>query len=425
MKTDLPITSFASFSLSSGLSAAIDRAGFEQPTEIQCQAIPAILAGKDVLVRADTGSGKTVAFVLPLLANLGSPPTLTSDNAIQRLDTSGRDRDNSVKILVLVPTRELAIQVAGVFEQFSKDITPRIRCLSVYGGVKINPQMMTLRGGADVLVATPGRLLDLAGKNAVRFSCLKALVVDEVDRLMKGDFEDEIMRITRLLPDIRQNLMFTATLPDGLRPLVRHIMRAPAIIEMDEPLAQAAVVQRVITVNREKKNDLLAYLLKENDWRQVLIFCSAKRTCDNLVIKLAKRSITAVTMHGNKTQSKRMTALRNFTSGQTRILIATDVAARGIDIDNLPCVINFDLPRSPSDYIHRIGRTARAGRSGQVITLLCHDEYQHFRVIEKRYGYSLLREQIKGFEADNTGPVIPGHNSMGKKHKTKDKKSSA
>jgi len=418
-------TGFASFSLPSVLLAAIEQAGFKHPTDIQHEAIPAVLAGKDVLARADTGSGKTAAFVLPLLANLSSQNPLTQDDATQRFNPAERARDNSVQILVLVPTRELAIQVAGVFEQFAKDIKPRISCMSVYGGVKINPQMMALRGGADVLVTTPGRLLDLAEQNAVRFNRLKALVVDEVDRLMKGDFEDEIKRIARLLPNSRQNLMFSATFPDSLRPIVRHIMRDPAIINLDEALQEPAIDQHVVTVNREKKNDLLAYLLNENDWRQVLIFCSAKRTCDNLVIKLAKRGISAVAMHGNKEQSERMAAMRDFKSGAIRILIATDVAARGIDVEYLPCVINFDLPRSPNDYIHRIGRTARAGQSGQAITLLSHDEYQHFRVIEKRNGFALEREQVEGFEADEVAPVMPKRNGTRKKLRAKNKAPSA
>jgi superfamily II DNA/RNA helicase len=242
---------------------------------------------------------------------------------------------------------------------------------------------------------------------------------------MKGDFEDEIKRIARLLPNSRQNLMFTATFPDTLRPIVRHIMRAPAIINMDEALDEVDVDQHVVTVNRDKKNDLLAYLLNENDWQQVLIFCSAKRTCDNLVIKLAKRGIAAVAMHGNKEQSARMAALRDFKSGKTRILIATDVAARGIDIEYLPCVINFDLPRSPNDYIHRIGRTARAGRPGQAITLISHDEYQHFGVIEKRNGFRLEREQVEGFEADEVAPVMPKRNGTRKKLKAKGKSQAA
>lgn len=421
MKKSTESPGFADFSLPPVLVAAIEQAGFTQPTDIQRKALPAILAGKDVLARADTGSGKTAAFVLPLLANLSSRSPLADEGVESRFNPAERARDNSVQILVLVPTRELAIQIAEVFEFFAKDIKPALSCMSTYGGVKINPQMMALRGGADILVTTPGRLLDLAEQNAVKFNRLKALVVDEVDRLMKGDFEDEIKRISRLLPNNRQNLMFTATFPDTLRPVVRHIMRSPTIINLDKAQETVVIDQHVVTVNKDKKNDLLAHLLNENDWRQVLIFCSAKRTCDNLVIKLAKRGITAVAMHGNKEQSERMAAMRDFKDGETRILIATDVAARGIDVEYLPCVINYDLPRSPNDYIHRIGRTARAGQSGQAITLISHDEYVHFRVIEKRNNFLLEREQVEGFEADDVAPVTGKRNGTHKKLKTKNK----
>jgi superfamily II DNA/RNA helicase len=314
------------------------------------------------------------------------------------------------RVLVLVPTRELAIRVCEVFQQFSIDIEPKLKCLSVYGGVKINPQMMALRGGADVLVSTPGRLIDLVEQNAVKFNQIKALVIDEVDRLMKGDFELEIKAIMKLLPNKRQNLMFTATFPDSIRSLVREEMKTPAVINMDEFIEQVEIVQRIIEVNHNMKNDLLAHLLNENDWQQVLIFCSAKRMCDNLVIKLEKRDIKAVAMHGNKEQNARSAAMRDFKAGNIPILIATDVASRGIDVEQLPCVINYDLPRSPNDYTHRIGRTSRAGNIGVAISLIAHHEYQHFKVIEKHNGFRLRREQLEGFEADKIAPEMPASN---------------
>jgi superfamily II DNA/RNA helicase len=267
--------------------------------------------------------------------------------------------------------------------------------------------MMALRGGTDILVSTPGRLLDLVSQNAIKFNQVKALVIDEVDRLMKGDFQEEIDQIMKLLPTKRQNLMFTATFPDSIRTLVRDVMNKPAIVNMDEFLEEVPIEQRVIAVNHNKKNDVLAHLLNENKWKQVLIFCSAKRTCDNLVIKMAKRGIEAVAMHGNKEQSARSAALKNFKSGNMRILIATDVAARGIDIEQLACVINFDLPRSPNDYVHRIGRTGRAGQVGQAISLIAHHEYQHFSVIERHNGFRLEREEIEGFETDEVAPPMP------------------
>ncbi len=385
-------SSFSSLGFSTLVFDAIQEAGYKQATEVQLEAIPEILNGKDVLARAETGSGKTAAFVLPLLERL-------IRNYKKRLN-------NDVGIVVLVPTRELAIQIREEFERFSDNINPRVKCLSVYGGVKINPQMIALRGGADVLVSTPGRLLDLERQNAIRLHQVKTLVVDEVDRLMKGDFEEEITQIFKLMPKGRQNLMFTATFPESIRKLVRHVMNEPVIINVDDLYDDVDILQRVITVNRDKKNDLLAHLLKENDWKHVLIFCSAKRTCDNLVRKLEKRDVQAVAMHGDLQQNARARALREFKEGKTRILIATDVAGRGIDIEQLPCVINYELPRSPNDYTHRIGRTGRAGEQGVAISLISHEEYQHFKVIEKRNGIRLEREQIKGLEADKVAPPV-------------------
>ncbi len=415
MKKDALQTSFESFAFSEDILSAIQQMGFEKPTDIQLKTIPAVLEGKDVLARADTGSGKTAAFALPLLDSMSNENVYSRIGRDKRFDSANRVASNCVQVLVLVPTRELAIQVADVFTQLSVNITPAINCQSVYGGVKINPQMMALRGGADVLVATPGRLLDLVDQNAIKFNQIKALVIDEVDRLMKGDFQEEIERISKLLPSKRQNLMFTATFPESISRLVREVMNEPAIINMDEFVDELEIEQRVITVNHNQKNDLLAYLLDNNDWEQVLIFCSAKRTCDNLVKKLEKRNVEAIAMHSNKEQSARMAALKKFKAGEIRILIATDVAARGIDIKQLPCVINYDLPRSPNDYVHRVGRTGRAGEKGHVISLIAHHEYQHFVVIEKYNGLNLEREEIAGFEVDEVAPLMPRKSPKKKK----------
>ncbi len=403
---------FKSFSLSLRLFKSIESAGFKQPTDVQIDAIPAILEGNDVLTRAETGSGKTAAFVIPLLEKLQRSRGKSKSRQL---------RGNSVAQLILVPTRELAIQIREEYERFSEEFSPKVKCLSVYGGVKINPQMIALKGGADVLVATPGRLLDLEKNNAILLHQVKTLVIDEVDRLMKGDFKEEIELIFQKLPKKRQNLMFTATFPESIRQLVRQIMHKPTIINVDDLYDDVNTIQRVITVNREKKNDLLAHLLNKNDWKQVLIFCSAKRSCDNLVKKLEKRSIDAAAMHGNQHQYARANALKDFKSGKTRILIATDVAGRGIDIENLDCVINYELPRSPNDYVHRIGRTGRAGQQGLAISLISHHEYQHFSVIEKRNGIRLEREQIKGFEADDKAPETPKSNKPNSKKKKRKK----
>jgi superfamily II DNA/RNA helicase len=415
MKKHSPKADFKSFSFSDEILSAIEQMGFDAPTDIQLKTIPAVLEGKDVLARADTGSGKTAAFALPLLDLLSNQNIYTQIDRCKRFKASERVASNCVQVLVLVPTRELAIQLAEVFTQLSAKITPAIKCQSIYGGVKINPQMMALRGGADVLVATPGRLLDLIDQNAIKFNQIKALVIDEVDRLMKGDFQEEIERISKLLPNKRQNLMFTATFPESISQLVRDVMNDPEIINMDEFVDELEIEQRVITVNHHQKNDLLAQLLHDNDWKQVLIFCSAKRTCDNLIKKLEKRSIEAVAMHSNKEQSKRSAALKGFKSGEIRILIATDVAARGLDIEMLPCVINYDLPRSPNDYVHRIGRTGRAGQVGHVVSLIAHHEYQHFSVIERHNGINLIREELEGFEVDEIPPPLPRKSPKKKK----------
>lgn len=410
-----PQTDFESFGFSEDILSAIKQMEFKTPTDIQIKTIPAVLKGKDVLARADTGSGKTAAFALPLLDSMSNKNIYSRIGRDQRFDGTNRVASNCVQILVLVPTRELAIQVADVFKQLSKDISPAIKCESVFGGVKINPQMMALRSGADVLVATPGRLLDLVEQNAIKFNQIKALVIDEVDRLMKGDFQEEIEKISKLLPNKRQNLMFTATFPESISHLVRQVMNEPEIINMDEFVDELDIEQRVITVNHHQKNDLLAHILESNDWEQVLIFCSAKRTCDNLVKKLEKRSIEAIAMHSNKEQSARMAALKRFKQGEVRILIATDVAARGIDIKQLPCVINYDLPRSPNDYVHRVGRTGRAGEQGHVISLIAHHEFQHFSVIERHNGLILEREEIEGFELDEVAPPMPKKSPKKKK----------
>ena len=410
---------FASLSLSTVLYDAIKKAGYEKPTDVQSEAIPAILEGKDILARAETGSGKTAAFVLPILERI------IRRRAKKKNQNSNKpisNRKNIVEVVVLVPTRELAIQIREEFEAFSADFEEKVKCLSVYGGVKINPQMIGLRGGADVIVSTPGRLLDLERNNAIKLHQVQTLVVDEVDRLMKGDFEEEIDSLFKLMPRKRQNLMFTATFPSSIRKLVRRVMNEPEIINVDDLYDDVDILQRVITLNHDKKNDVLAHLLKENDWKQVLVFCSAKRTCDNLVRKMEKRDVQAVAMHGNLQQNARARALKDFKDGKTRVLIATDVAGRGIDIGQLPCVINYELPRSPNDYTHRIGRTGRAGEQGVAISLIAHHEFQHFAVIEKRNGIRLEREQIKGFEVDKEAPAMPNR-TKSKPKKKKSKKS--
>jgi superfamily II DNA/RNA helicase len=400
---------FSDFNFSPDLFKVIKSAGYTVPTEVQCKTIPAILHNRDVLAGAETGSGKTAAFALPLLEKLRQQKQNEADN---------RARGNHIRALILVPTRELALQISETINAYAYTLMPRIKAVAVFGGVKINPQMMALRGGADVLVATPGRLLDLVSQNAIKFNKLHTLVLDEVDRLVGDGFKEEIEAVFKLLPNQRQNLMFTATFPSSIRYLIRRLLKKPVIINID-PSQDVLIDQRVFTVNYEQKNDVLAHLLNTYDWKQILIFCSVKHSCDNLVKKLENRGISAVAMHSNKEQRARTKALRDFKSGHTRVLIATDVAARGLDIEQLPCVINFELPRSPNDYTHRIGRTGRAGETGFAISLIAHHEYAHFSVIEKRSGVELKREQVEGFEADATAPPAPTRQKPKKKAKTK------
>ena len=409
MKKPPTSCTFSDFNFSPDLFQIIKAAGYTVPTAVQCKAIPAILHNRDVLAGAETGSGKTAAFALPLLEKLRQQ---------KQGEAYSSAKGNHVRALILVPTRELALQISETVNHYAQALVPRIKAVAVFGGVKINPQMMALRGGADVLVATPGRLLDLVSHNAIKFNKLHTLVLDEVDRLVGEGFKEEIEAVFKLLPNQRQNLMFTATFPSSIRYLIRRLLKKPVIINID-PSQETLIDQRVFTVNYDQKNALLAHLLATYDWKQVLIFCSAKRSCDNLVKKLESREIAATAMHSNKEQRARSKALREFKAGDTRVLIATDVAARGLDIEQLPCVINFELPRSPNDYTHRIGRTGRAGEAGFAISLIAHHEYAHFSVIEKHSGVELKREQIAGFEADAIAPPTPTRQRPKKKARTK------
>lgn len=383
---------FSKLGLSPALLRAVDAQGYQIPTEIQQHGIPAILRVEDILAGAQTGSGKTAAFALPLLELISS-------------HEAPRGAGNGVRVLVLVPTRELAQQVAEAFRAYARYLTDPLKIESIYGGVSVNPQMLALRGGADVLVATPGRLLDLVEKNAIVLNRVETLVLDEADKLLNLGFSEELAQIIALLPRQRQTLLFSATFPEEVNALADALLYRPMRIVIDSD-DKPDIKQRVFAVDKERKNALLIELLKTERWSQVLIFASAKNTCNRLVLKLDKAGIKAAAFHSDLSQGARDNALRDFKSGRLSILIATDVAARGIDIISLPCVINFELPRSPSDYIHRIGRTGRAGQSGCAISLISADEEQHFRVIEKRMKQRLPREQLAGFECQEQGPAL-------------------
>lgn len=375
---------FASLELLPALLTAVQQLGFTHPTPIQLQAIPAILTGQDVRAKAQTGSGKTAAFGLPLLQRLVQ----------QRSRPLPEIKGNQIGALILAPTRELAQQIEMDLKAYASDITPNVKIVSCVGGVNITPQMLVLRGGADVLIATPGRLLDLLQQNALKVAQLQTLVLDEADRLLQLGFSEELTQILTLLPLKRQNLLFSATFPPEVDALIAKLLVNPQQIDC-VPVQEALIQQRAIVVLPECKNAMLAQLIQAGDLQQVLVFANAKNTCNHLVLKLAKRGIKAMALHGDKTQANRTQVLREFKQGSLPVLIATDLAARGIDIDNLPLVINYDLPRSPNDYIHRIGRTGRAGQTGVAISLLTEADEAHFRLIEKRMKMRLVRERAE------------------------------
>ncbi len=397
---------FSSFGLDENLTHAVS--DFPAPTPVQTAAIPAVLEGSDVLAIAPTGSGKTTAFVLPLL---------------QRWLGEKRRKPRPVFALILVPTRELAAQVRDVVQQCSQKLPERIKVVSAVGGLSINPQMMALRGGADVLVATPGRLLDLIDHNAISISEVKALVLDEADRLLDLGFEEELQRILSLLPRERQNLLFSATFPPRVETLATNLQSDPVRIEIEsEPVETAAIEQRVIRVDKAKRAPLLRHLIKTEKWERVLVFVATQYACDHVAGKLRVNGIKAEAFHGDLSQGGREEALADFKSSKIQVLVATDLAARGLDIQLLPVVVNYDLPRSPVDYTHRIGRTGRAGETGLAISLVTEESHAHFSVIEKRLDLILTKEEIEGFEPTEV-PVAPSGNGgiKGRRKSKKDK----
>jgi ATP-dependent RNA helicase RhlE len=363
--------SFSPLGLSPVLLQAVAARQYLEPFPIQVRVIPAVLAGKDLLAIARTGSGKTASFILPLL---------------QRLQEQPDSERRALKALILVPTRELAMQIADFAQTISNYLPVRLKIRAVYGGVAINPQMTGI-SGCDLLIATPGRLLDLLSKNALQLTTVETLVLDEADRLLDLGFEEELNKILSLLPSQRQNLLFAATFGEHLRDLIAPFLRDPVHIELVAAASDAGqITQKIYTVTPECKGPLLRYLLKKGDWQQVLVFTSTKKRADNVAKKLYDHGIIAEAFHGDLTQGARSRALDDFKAGRVRVLVATDLASRGIDIERLPYVVNYELPRSAGDYTHRIGRTGRASASGVAITLLCPEDFDHFKMIEKKLG---------------------------------------
>lgn len=373
--------SFTSLGLSAPILKAVAEQGYDAPSPIQAQAIPAVLQGQDVMAAAQTGTGKTAGFTLPLL---------------ELLSKGQKAQAGQVRALVLTPTRELAAQVAESVETYGKYLP--LRSAVVFGGVPINPQIAKLRHGVDVLVATPGRLMDLHNQKAVKFNQLEILVLDEADRMLDMGFIRDIRKILAILPKQRQNLMFSATFSNEIRELAKGLVNNPIEISVTPRNAAATTVKQwVCPVDKTQKSALLIQLIKQNDWRQVLIFSRTKHGANRLAKNLEEAGIKAAAIHGNKSQAARTKALADFKTGQVRVLVATDIAARGLDIDQLPHVVNFDLPNVPEDYVHRIGRTGRAGASGQAVSLVSSEEIKLLNDIERLINRILDREIVEGF----------------------------
>ncbi|HCP99150.1 MAG TPA: RNA helicase [Pseudoalteromonas sp.] len=368
------------------LIARLSDLEYTQPTPIQAKAIPSILAGSDLIAGANTGSGKTATFALPMLQ------TLFLAQGANKAPSKG----NFVTGLILVPTRELAVQVADSVKSYSANFNGAIKTVPVFGGVSANTQMQALRGGADIIVATPGRLLDLISSNAIKLDKVTTLVLDEADRMLSLGFTEELAELLALMPAKKQTMLFSATFPEQVTQLTQELLTNPVEIQVQSK-DESTLVQRVFTVNKGEKTTVLAHLIKQHQWRQALIFVNAKKDCEHLVSKLEKRGVNAQVFHGDKGQSERTRVIEKFKDGEIEVLIATDIAARGLDIAKLPVVINFNLPRSPADYMHRIGRSGRAGEVGLALSLIDYEDFHHFRIIEKKNKLRLEREEVTGF----------------------------
>ncbi len=379
---------FSSLALSDNILKAIEDQGYTSPSPIQAQAIPAILDRKDVMAAAQTGTGKTAGFTLPML---------------EILSKGKKPGSNQARALILTPTRELAAQVGESVQTYGKYL--HLKADIVYGGVKINPQMQRLRGGLDVLIATPGRLLDLINQGAVKFDHLEMFVLDEADRMLDMGFIRDINKIIAKLPKQRQNLLFSATFSQDIRALAKKLVNNPVEVSVTpENSTVDKITQWIIPVDKKRKSDLLLRMIKDNDWQQVLVFSRTKHGASRLAKKLIANGVSATSIHGDKRQNARIKALNDFKAGKARVLVATDIAARGIDIELLPHVINLDLPNVAEDYVHRIGRTGRAGKSGEAISLVSADEFGQLKDIEHLIGKLLERKIYDHFEPDHDVP---------------------
>ncbi len=414
--------SFLNLVLCKELLRAIKEEGYTTPTPIQTKAIPVILEKKDVLAAAQTGTGKTAGFTLPLLE-------LLNKNYL-------KDRKSAVKALILTPTRELATQVGESVEVYGKYLP--FKSAVIFGGVGINPQKAILKKGVDIITATPGRLLDLVSQDCLDLSKVEFLVLDEADRMLDMGFIHDIKKILSILPKQRQNLLFSATFSPEIKKLADGLLKTPVLIEVSKANSTSHKVEQTVHhVDKERKKELLIHLLNKNSWKQVLVFTRTKHGANKLSEALIKDKITSAAIHGNKSQGARTKALDDFKAGTVRVLVATDIAARGIDIDQLPHVINFELPNVPEDYVHRIGRTGRAGNSGDAISLVCIDEHDYLLAIEKLIKQKINKIAIEGFKVNpniKAEPISNGRNraksganraTQSRASKTEDKTSSS
>lgn len=402
---------FSSLGLSPNLLAALQARNYLTPTTIQLRAIPAVLRGRDVLGCAQTGSGKTLAFALPLL---------------QQIEALPLERPRPLRALVLVPTRELCVQVGEEFRSLAKSLPRSVKVTTAFGGVSVNPQMLALRGGSDIVVATPGRLLDLLAQNALTLGRVETLVLDEADRLLELGFAEELGRILTLLPAQRQSLFFSATFPAAVQALVQTLLHDPLRVEVPvSPVQPVDIQQRAIAVENGRRTQLLRHLMQLEGWRRVLVFVATKHAAEMVADKLRKARISAEPFHGQLSQGKRTQVLADFKASRVKVVVATDVAARGLDIALLPVVVNYDLPRSAVDYTHRVGRTGRAGASGLAISFVSTDSAAHFQLIQKRQHLHLALEQVAGFEptasVETALPAPAGGGVKGRRPSKKDK----
>ncbi|VAW77854.1 ATP-dependent RNA helicase RhlE [hydrothermal vent metagenome] len=401
--------SFDTLGLSAELLRAISEQGYNEPTPVQRKAIPVVLDGKDVLAGAQTGTGKTAGFTLPLLQRLSAKPS-----------AKGR---RPVRALVLTPTRELAAQVGESVQTYGRHLP--LKTAVIFGGVKINPQIDKLRRGIDILVATPGRLLDHVGQKTVDLSKVEILVLDEADRMLDMGFIHDIRKVMALLPDkyARQTLLFSATFSNEIKQLANKLLNSPELIEVARRNTTAErIEQRVHPVDKLRKRELLSHMIGAGNWRQVLVFTRTKHGANRLAQQLEKDGLTASAIHGNKSQGARTRALAGFKNGEVRVLVATDIAARGLDIDQLPHVVNYELPNVPEDYVHRIGRTGRAGNEGEAISLVCVDELKLLRDIEKLLKREIPKEVLEGYEPDPSIKAEPIQNGRNNKGRTQSRK---